>query len=71
MFRFFTLQPRLAIITRTLQRGAADLVHFMIIFLIVLFGFAACLWFNFGEVLPQISSFREAAFDVYDGFYPR
>ena len=65
MFRFFRLQPRLAIITRTLQRSGPDLIHFLLIFCVCTFGFSSVAWINFGNRVSSISNLADALFTMF------
>jgi hypothetical protein len=66
LFRFFRLQPRLAIITNTLRRALPDLLHFGVIFALVLVGFAASAMTNFGD---RVSSFTTPGDSFFQAFY--
>ena len=66
LFRFFRLQPRLAIITNTLRKALPDLLHFGLVFMLVLVGFAASAWCNFGD---GVAGFATAGASLFETFY--
>ena len=65
MFRFLRLQPRLAIITNTLARAAPDLVHFLLVFVVVLVGFAASFNCNYGGEVRLFATPGAALFSTF------
>jgi len=60
LFKSFAAQPRLAIVTKTLQRATVDLIHFCIVFMCVFL----CLVVNsilfFGQDVQDFSTFPRA-----------
>ena len=62
LFRFFWRQPRLAMVTRTLLLALPDLMHFVMIFALVLLGFAASASASFGGQLAEFSTLEHAFF---------
>ena len=65
LFRFFRLQPRLAIITNTLLKALPDLLHFGLVFMLVLVGFAASAWCNFGDGVAGFATVGESLFETF------
>lgn len=58
MFRFFQAfkaQPRLAVVTNTITRSFKDLVHFLVVFVVVVFAYSVAAMFLFGHRLLQFS----------------
>ena len=60
MFKTFSLQPRLAVVTRTLWASFADLVHFGIIFLSVFITYVFMAMGFFGRTVEGYSQFYVA-----------
>ncbi|CAK9026749.1 unnamed protein product [Durusdinium trenchii] len=60
LFKTFSLQPRLAVVTRTLWASFADLAHFGIIFLSVFVTFVFMAMGFFGRTVEGYSSFHIA-----------
>jgi hypothetical protein len=61
LFKSFAAQPRLALVTATLERGAQDMLHFFIVF----FSVYACMMVNsvlfFGQDIEEFSTLFRAA----------
>eukprot|EP00937_MAST-01D_sp_MAST-1D-sp2_P000094 g94.t1 len=66
LFRFFGLQPRLAVISESLGRASGDLGHFFIVFALVLVGFSAAAHQAFG---PSVAAFRTIGDSVFSVVY--
>jgi hypothetical protein len=63
MFRFFQAfkaQPRLAVVTNTITRSFVDLVHFIVVFVVVVFAYSVAAMFLFGHRLLQFSELGTA-----------
>ena len=60
LFKTFSLQPRLAVVTRTLWTSVEDLAHFGIIFLSVFVTFVFMAMGFFGRTVPGYSNFNIA-----------
>ena len=65
MFRFLRLQPRLAIIVNTLARAAPDLAHFLLVFIVVLVGYAASFNCNYGGQVRMFATPGAAIFTTF------
>jgi hypothetical protein len=65
LFRFFNLQPRLAVITHTIMHAAPDLLHFLFILSLLLAGFAAIGCFLWGMALDAFSSFSRSGLTMF------
>lgn len=59
-FKAFHAQPRLAMVTKTLQQAAMDILHFGIVLLAVFMSFVTSGIMLFGEELPEFSHFDRA-----------
>eukprot|EP00931_Biecheleriopsis_adriatica_P041281 TRINITY_DN23616_c0_g2_i2.p1 TRINITY_DN23616_c0_g2~~TRINITY_DN23616_c0_g2_i2.p1 ORF type:complete len:1013 (+),score=161.72 TRINITY_DN23616_c0_g2_i2:45-3083(+) len=61
--RFFEVcagQPRLALVTRTLQNAADDVFHFGCVFIFVFSVFSSCAMILFGRSIPDFATFGRA-----------
>eukprot|EP00931_Biecheleriopsis_adriatica_P041280 TRINITY_DN23616_c0_g2_i1.p1 TRINITY_DN23616_c0_g2~~TRINITY_DN23616_c0_g2_i1.p1 ORF type:complete len:1029 (+),score=157.39 TRINITY_DN23616_c0_g2_i1:195-3089(+) len=61
--RFFEVcagQPRLALVTRTLQNAAVDVFHFGCVFIFVFSVFSSCAMILFGRSIPDFATFDRA-----------
>jgi hypothetical protein len=65
LFRFFNLQPRLAVIMRTLMRAAPDLIHFGFILLLLMMAFAAIGSFLWGMHTDEFGTPWQACLTVF------
>lgn len=57
LFKAFSAQPRLALVTRTLSNACVDIVHFGLVFLSILCIFAASGMALFGRELQEFSTY--------------
>jgi hypothetical protein len=57
LLQLLDFQPRLGVITRTLKRGGLDLLHFFLVFFLVLCAFAALGNLSFGGEIHEFRSF--------------
>merc|ERR1719163_2307005 len=63
--KIFGHQPRLALVTRTLQDSFVDIVHFIVVFFSIFVGFAAIGMCLFGNESPEWTLFSRALFQTY------
>ena len=64
-FQFFPFQPRLAVVNLTMKKAFVDLVHFILMFLTFLLGFAVVAHTLFGNEIPRYSTFLESFSSTY------
>jgi regulator of replication initiation timing len=57
LFKSFHAQPRLAIVTKTIQVSMEDLSHFLLVFACVFFGFVTSAVVLFGREVTELSNF--------------
>merc|ERR1712032_375271 len=60
LFKSFTAQPKLALVTRTLARAGPDLFHFMIVFVSVFVTFMICGIVLFGREVRSFTNSTRA-----------
>ncbi|CAD7943969.1 unnamed protein product [Amoebophrya sp. A25] len=60
MFKGFSAQPRLGLVTNTMYRAGSDIIHFMIVFLSVFFAFAIMGLLLFGNYVKEWHNFGNA-----------
>merc|ERR1712146_292026 len=54
--KMLNFQPRVGVVTRTLEEAAGDLVHFIIVFAIITVGYAIVGHLNFGHAIEGFST---------------
>merc|ERR1712078_472358 len=67
-FKAFNVQPRLAVISKTLTKSVPDLTHFLVIFICLFMTFVMFAHFVFGHIVPNYSSVSAAAYHTFRGF---
>lgn len=67
-FKAFNVQPRLAVISKTLTKSVPDLAHFLVIFLCLFMTFVMFAHFVFGHMVPNYSTVALAAYNTFRGF---
>jgi len=60
LFKSFSAQPRLALVTRTIYMAASDLFHFMVVFTSVFFTFTICGIVLFGREVGSFTTIPRA-----------
>eukprot|EP00397_Hematodinium_sp_SG-2012_P008301 GEMP01008357.1.p1 GENE.GEMP01008357.1~~GEMP01008357.1.p1 ORF type:complete len:563 (+),score=79.39 GEMP01008357.1:1198-2886(+) len=65
LFKGYSAQPRLALVTRTLERAGLDLVHFLFVFLTIFFAFGAAGLALFGREMDEFSTFSSSVNTLY------
>jgi hypothetical protein len=58
LFKAFHAQPRLALVTLTIQESLEDLKHFLIVFFCVMLGFVTSAVVIFGREVPEVVTFE-------------
>ena len=67
-FKAFNVQPRLAVISKTLTKSVPDLTHFLVIFICLFMTFVMFAHFVFGHIVPNYSTVSAAAYHTFRGF---
>lgn len=67
-FKAFSVQPRLAVISKTLTKSVPDLAHFLVIFGCLFMTFVMFAHFVFGHVVKSYSDVDVAFFNTFRGF---
>jgi len=67
-FKAFNVQPRLAVISKTLTKSVPDLAHFLVIFICLFMTFVMFAHFVFGHIVPNYSTVPAAAYHTFRGF---
>lgn len=67
-FKAFNVQPRLAVISKTLSKSIPDLAHFLVIFLCLFMTFVMFAHFVFGHIVKNYSTVPNAAYNTLRGF---
>jgi len=65
LFKAFSAQPRLAIVTQTMAEASNDLAHFGIVFFSIFFVYVAMGMAFFGREVPAFSSFDRAVLSLF------
>jgi hypothetical protein len=64
-FNVFSLQPRLGVVTATLQRSFVDIFHFTIVFLSIFLVFVTAAMILFGQELDGFTNFGRAIISTF------
>lgn len=67
-FKAFNVQPRLAVISKTLSKSAPDLAHFLVIFMCLFMTFVMFAHFVFGHIVPTYSTPALSFYNTFRGF---
>jgi len=67
-FKAFNVQPRLAVISKTLTNSVPDLAHFLVIFFCLWFTFVMFAHFVFGHMVKSYSTVGASMFNTFRGF---
>lgn len=67
-FKAFNVQPRLAVISKTLSKSIPDLAHFLVIFTCLFMTFVMFAHFVFGHIVHSYSTVPNAAYNTLRGF---
>lgn len=67
-FKAFNVQPRLAVISKTISKSLPDLAHFLVIFGCLFFTFAMFAHFGFGHIVKNYSTVDTSIFNTFRGF---
>lgn len=67
-FKAFNVQPRLAVISKTLSKSAPDLAHFIVIFMCLFWTFVMFAHFVFGHIVPTYSTVALSFYNTFRGF---
>ena len=70
LLKAFDFQPKLALVSRTIEKAASHLAHFGLLFGFVLTGFSACAFVTFGRISSSFSDMGSAmktCFNVFLG----
>eukprot|EP00949_MAST-11_sp_MAST-11-sp1_P002783 g2783.t1 len=62
----FDFQPRVGLVTRTLERAAGDLFHFIVVFLLVIFGYSVVGYLNFGHSIEAFSTMSSSVVTCFE-----
>lgn len=65
LFKGYAAQPRLALVTRTLERAGMDLAHFLFVFITIFFAFGAAGLALFGREMDEFSTFALSVNTLY------
>jgi hypothetical protein len=65
LFRYFRLQPELAIISNTLVRAFPDIVNLVGIMMVMMAGFAQCAVFAWGAAMDQFATLPKAFMTMF------
>lgn len=65
LFRSFDAQPRLALVTRTLQKASMEIIHFAVVFCSVFAIYTAAAMVMFGPQMASYSSISRATTSVF------
>jgi len=63
-FKVFSLQPRLGVVTATLQRSCRDIVHYLVVFASIFLVFVISAMILFGHDLDEFTNFGRAMMSV-------
>jgi hypothetical protein len=64
-FRYFDLQPRLAVISRTLSHASMDLAHLAVILVIFISGFAAVSFIGYGGSVVAFATYSDSLLAIF------
>jgi hypothetical protein len=64
-FKAFSSQPRLAVVTRTITVASVDIIHFLVVFLLVLTVYASSAMILFGQEDAYFANFMRSFFSVF------
>jgi hypothetical protein len=67
-FKAFNVQPRLAVISKTLSKAVPDLAHFLVIFMCLFMTFVMFAHFVFGHIVPTYSTPALSFYNTFRGF---
>ena len=62
----FDFQPRVGLVTRTLERAAGDLFHFIVALLLVIFGYSVVGYLNFGHSIEAFSTMSSSVVTCFE-----
>lgn len=64
-FKVFALQPRLGVVTATLQSSFVDIVHFFIVFVAIFLVFVTAAMIVFGQEIEDFTNFSRCTMTVF------
>ena len=64
MLKVADFQPRVALVTRTLRNAFVDLVHFLLLFSVVILGYCIAGVFLFGDQYEGFSTLERSIFNL-------
>jgi len=67
-FKAFNVQPRLAVISKTLSKAVPDLAHFLVIFMCLFMTFVMFAHFVFGHIVTTYSTVALSFYNTFRGF---
>jgi hypothetical protein len=65
IFEFFKFSPKLSVFTEILKSSKNDILYFLIMFLIVILGFAIMGFLNYGENLEEFSDLLSSFIELF------